>query len=280
MEEELIELRSNNRFFASLDPALNTFFTEIIEEGKIAYLNSGGGMLDIWQAQGQIRDFNQKVEEYEHLIIDLRANRGGDPNHFLDTILRHHITEPVQMPDSYHFFLDGPYVRRFGDMLFLPTLYSGNLTISEPYRPAHEILELFDLPEFHLPDLERLHYGAPSGSVNPIITPFDPMFSNPFQGSIWLLTGPNMSSAAQQVAWISMETGFATHVGETTGGCMGGPRTMVFMPNTGIIFYFDVFYITDSRGRPLEAGTIPHHFNHPGMDALETVLALIAEGEY
>jgi len=53
---------------------------------------------------------------------------------------------------------------------------------------------------------------------------------------------------------------------------------LAFMPNTGIIFYFDIFYVTDSRGRPLEAGTIPHFFNRPGMDALETVLALIAEG--
>jgi len=42
----------------------------------------------------------------------------------------------------------------------------------------------------------------------------------------------------------------------------------------------DLFYVTDSRGRPLEAGTIPHIFNREGMDALETVLALIEKGDY
>ncbi|MCL2221058.1 MAG: hypothetical protein FWC20_02090 [Oscillospiraceae bacterium] len=42
----------------------------------------------------------------------------------------------------------------------------------------------------------------------------------------------------------------------------------------------DIERFTDRYGRPLEAGTIPHHFNHPGMDAMETVLALIAAGEY
>jgi len=39
-----------------------------------------------------------------------------------------------------------------------------------------------------------------------------------------------------------------------------------------------VFYITDERGRPIEAGTEPHYSNRGGMDALETVLALIVEG--
>jgi C-terminal processing protease CtpA/Prc len=95
-----------------------------------------------------------------------------------------------------------------------------------------------------------------------------------------MLTDQTMGSAAQAAAWYAKETGQITLVGNTTGGAFGGPRTMAFMPNTGIIFYFDIFYITDAKGRPLEAGTIPHHFNLPGMDALETVLALIDEGNY
>jgi len=40
-----------------------------------------------------------------------------------------------------------------------------------------------------------------------------------------------------------------------------------------------LFYVTDRYGRPLEAGTIPHYFNRPGMDALETVLAMIEEAD-
>jgi len=44
-----------------------------------------------------------------------------------------------------------------------------------------------------------------------------------------------------------------------------------------IIFCFDIFYVTDSLGRPLEAGNVPHYFNRPGIDALEAVLALIKE---
>ena len=69
-------------------------------------------------------------------------------------------------------------------------------------------------------------------------------------------------------------------MGEVTGGVYGGPRTFVALPNSGIVFYMDVFYVTDEHGRPLEAGTVPHYFNRPGMDALQTVLVMIAEGEY
>jgi len=50
--------------------------------------------------------------------------------------------------------------------------------------------------------------------------------------------------------------------------------------NTGIIIRFDPAFVTDFRGRPLEYGIEPHYFNRPGMDALETVLAMIAEGAY
>jgi len=109
-----------------------------------------------------------------------------------------------------------------------------------------------------------------------------PRFDNhpAFDGQIWLLTGPNMMSATQIAAWVAKDTGFATLVGDITGGAYGGPRTFVTLPNSGIAFQMDLFYVTDRHGRPLEAGTIPHYFNREGMDALATVLAMIDEGNH
>jgi ABC-type glycerol-3-phosphate transport system substrate-binding protein len=89
-----------------------------------------------------------------------------------------------------------------------------------------------------------------------------------------------MGSAAQIVPWVVKEIDFATLVGEVTGGILGGPRTFVALPNSGIVFQMDLFYITDQYGFPLEAGTTPHYFNRDGYDALETVLQMIAEGAY
>jgi C-terminal processing protease CtpA/Prc len=96
-----------------------------------------------------------------------------------------------------------------------------------------------------------------------------------FNGKIWMLVNENMGSAAQVAAWFAKESGFATLVGDITGGSYGGPRTNARLPNTGIALTFDMLYPIDAHGRPLEAGTIPHHFNLPGLDALETVLTII-----
>jgi hypothetical protein len=260
---------------------------QIIEEGKIAYMHTGWSVGLLGVNQKEIFEFYNELDDFEHFIIDLRGNTGGDLVDFLDVILRPLIKEPIKAPLSFHFFKDGPHVRRWGDSLFLPTATSGYLTISEPYRPVAEILKEFHLPEAHLPDFEKLDYGAPSGravtvrnAIETHIHPFNAIDFNPpdFSGKIWLLTDKNIFSSAQLSAWYAKETGFATLVGDITGGTFGGPRTLVLLPNTGIAIYFDVFYITDSRGRPLEAGTIPHHFNREGLDALETVLALIKEG--
>ena len=265
-----------NRFFIDGEPP-RAFSTAIIEDGRIAYV-SASSMLDIQRNRERIFQLFREVSDFEHLIIDMRGNSGGNVNSFLDIMLLPHLREPIYAPVAFYFFLDGPYVSRFGDYLFAPTVGSGFLTITEPYRPAAELLELHDLPEVNREDIEWMHYGAPASRDVRLLArvPWVPAF----EGKIWLLTDSMMGSAAQVAAWYSRETGFATLVGDITGGNMGGPRTMALMPNTGILFQFDVFYITDSRGRPLEAGTIPHHFNRPGMDALETVLELIDEGQW
>jgi len=106
-----------------------------------------------------------------------------------------------------------------------------------------------------------------------------------FNGKIWMLVDENMFSAAQWVATFYKEIGFATLVGNTTGGGLAFCSVAMFsnyitLPNTGIIVRYDTMLSLDPRGRPIEYGTEPHYFNRPGMDALETVLALIEEGWY
>ena len=282
--EDSVGVPANNRIREARNPLFNRdeIILQILEEDRIGYIYAGS-MAAIWRYQTEIFDFYHEISTFEHLIIDLRSNAGGNVNHFINILLRPHLAETIDAPLAFVFFMDGPYIRRFGDDLFLPTLSSGGLTKTEPYRPASDILAEFDLTEANHPDFERLHYGAPYNRVRPFFCPntLEDFGGEPaFSGKIWLLTDSAMVSAAQMAAWYAKETGFATLVGDITGGGSGGPRTIAFMPNTGIVFYFDMFYITDSRGRPLEAGTIPHHFNNPGMDALETVLSLIEEGRY
>jgi len=62
-------------------------------------------------------------------------------------------------------------------------------------------------------------------------------------------------------------------------GVLVGQEDIFFsLPRTEHIVGMDLFYITDETGRAMEEFPVePHYFNRPGMDALDTVLAIIAE---
>jgi hypothetical protein len=280
--EELIEIYGQpyNHFRDGEDAAL-LGTTNIIEEGKIAYV-SAISMDDLIKNRNQLRNFYTDIWDYEHLIIDLRGNPGGYVEYFIEILLRPLLNDTVEIPVCYYFYIDGRYVQRYRTLSHFPVHPFSNIAILESYRLVDEIIMENDLSELNLADMERLQYGTAVGGKQPLtplrIAPHET--DTVYSGKIWLLTDNKMASGAQLAAWLVKELELATLVGDITGGCMGGPRTMALMPNTGVLFQFDIFYMTDSRGRPLEAGTIPHHFNKEGMDALETALAMIEEGEY
>jgi len=251
---------------------------DIIKENEIVYISTGMMSLFTLELEEEISQLD--LDGLEHIIIDLRGNSGGQVAHFTDTLMRPLINRHLETPEAFILFSDGPYTRRLEPFFnYAMTAIVGERPFApvSAYRPIDEVLADFYLPELPYVDANRLHYGVPA-SFEVDFMPQD--YSNGFNGKIWLLVDGRVGSAAQIFAWLVKETGFATLVGETTGGNMGGPSTIAFLPNTGIMFRFDALYLTDSRGRSLEAGTIPHHFNRPGMDALQTVLALIEEGEY
>jgi len=259
--------------------------TNIIEDGRIAYLSidsfSNATFQERLDDEAQIFDFYYEIQEFDHLIIDLRRNRGGNPQFFPDAVIGPNISANLTI-DGFAFVVMGEYSARFTENLSSREFpMTGIRFIDNELRPVAEILESFNLHDFNMADACRLDYGFRTQlTINPRrgIPNFDSNLA--FNGNIWLLTGPVMGSSAQLAAWISKDTGFATLVGETTGGVFGGQQTVFTLPNSGIAFEADIFYVTDRHGRPLEAGTIPHHFNHQGMDALETTLAFISEGRY
>jgi hypothetical protein len=174
--------------------------------------------------------------------------------------------------DAFVFIKDGSYATAVAppDTRW-PFYHQGFTKIDTELYLVSEILREHDLPEMDSEDAERLSFGFRAQAK---ISPSQTMNNN-FNNNVWILTNRNIGSAALITTWLFKETGIATLVGDTTGGNYGGARITATLPNTGIPIIFDVLYITDSNGRPLETGIIPHFFNHTGMDALETVLALI-----
>ena len=262
--------------------------TNIIETNKIAYIALESFMNTPGSIAGnserlQIIDFISEVKDFEHLIIDLRTNTGGSSNYFFDLFIGTNIISRLSV-EGFAFFTHGDYTDEF-----LEARQSGRIgrtvcpisrlrTIDDDLLTTSEIISGFDLFDLNMSDMDRMEYGFPvilEIAANPGI------FSNQMEinGKIWLLISEYSMSAAHIVTWVVKELGFATLVGQTTGGYWGGYRSYSALPNTGILFQFDMFYLTDRNGYPLEAGIIPDYFNYEGMDALETVLALINEGE-
>lgn len=253
--------------------------TKIIEGGRIAYLSIDSFLVSnaqIFVEERKIFGFFEEIQDFEHLIIDLRKNRGGRYDYGLRLIRA--LIQDTHIVDAFVFVNDGDSALAMAppDTRW-PFSRKGFTEIENELRPISEMMKEYELPELNNADAERMSYGF---RAHARISPLPMIQHSGFKGEIWLLTSRNISSAAQITTWLFKETGLATLVGDVTGGCYGGERIIRVLPNTGIPFLFDLLYITDHNGRPLEAGTIPHHFNHPGMDAMETVLALIAEGEY
>ena len=279
------------RYLGQIDNLIKSIpnvHTNIIESGKIAYLalesfmNTPGSIAGNSE-RSQIIDFISEVKDFEHLIIDLRTNTGGSSNYFFDLFISTNILSR-QTVEGFAFFTHGDYTDEFlnarqsGLIGRIVCPISRLRTIDDDLLTVSEIISRYDLSGFNMSDMNRMDYGFPvvlEIGANPGILSSQMKINS----KIWLLISEYSMSAAHIVTWVVKEIGFATLVGQTTGGYWGGYRSYSALPNTGILFQFDMFYLTDRYGYPLEAGIKPDYFNYEGMDALETVLALINNGK-
>jgi len=141
--------------------------------------------------------------------------------------------------------------------------------------PAAEFVQSQGMAQFNRDDLALLDYAIVWSAAY-----FPSEYAIPFGGEIWLLVDEFSASASVMAAQLAVNTGFATVVGEPTSRVTGVIYTHFPLPNTGILFRLDLGYTTDQYGRSIEEfGVIPQIANQPGMDALETVLAIIASAD-
>jgi len=225
-----------------------------------------------------IADFVETVGDFGHLIIDLRGNRGGYAGNFTYNIMAPLIDKPASL-FYYVFFKGGDHNLMFDDFYYRDLKWQaanglrGFLGADAPVSVG-DILPA--LTNANADDFAGLDYGFKRElKVEPSAARWK------FNGRIWILIDGRSISAAEISALLAKESGFATIVGTPTGGMFGGyTAAFVGLPNTGAIVRYDYGYVTDLRGRSIEElGVAPDIYNRPGMDALETVLALISEGE-
>jgi len=258
---------------------------DIIEEGNIAYLairSMAPFMRDIAIRDDELlmlSEFYNSIENFEHIIIDIRGNDGGSGIMF-DRLVFAPLTESNDdmTVDAIIFYFAGDYVMERLDIV--PMNFGGMKIVDTKPLSMDIFLQEFYLPELNQQNVQRADYALRVQFLPNTIP--HPMIDINFSGKVWLLTDEFNYSASHMAAWISQEAGFATLVGEPTSGGFGGfpDRVNGAMENSRMQFQFDHTGILNSRGGVIEGGIIPDHFNREGMCALETTLALIAEGAY
>ena len=238
----------------------------VIEPGKIAYLHIASFMNNMAFDSEVLFPFFEEIQDFEHLIIDIRGNGGGFAVYFPSLIVSMLIGESISF--SYpEFFVAN-------ELTAALTENPSTMAMADLYGmfPAAQFVRDQNMTQFNQEDLAILDYVA---VWNVVYYPDEDAI--PFSGEIWLLVDEWSASASVMAAKISANTGFATVVGEPTSRITGVVYTFAALPNTGILFRIDLGYTTDIYGRSIEEfGVIPQIANWVDMDALETVLAIIA----
>jgi len=216
-----------------------------------------------------ILPFLQSIGDYEHLIIDIRGNGGGSSNFLPYVVMQYLIDEPISYR-SYSFTMGGEHVRRFyGER----HPWAGDDWDGDFFTPLPD--GFLDRFSYMNPDDARiLEYHWYSVSY---IYPSDNRVD--FNGKIWLLVDRRNFSAADYAAVVTQQTGFATIVGEPTGGAGIGWSPVVFaLPNTGIAGRFQGVYVTCPLGRNGYEYTVQPDIFAQG--AFFAVMELINSGDY
>ena len=264
---------------------------ESLEAGRIAYLGYRYVMHNWYTScitetlavSSRVEAFYEKVDDYEHLIIDLRGNSGGNPNFFQWVIMPALLNQNNATRWGYEYFTSMRsvvfYTETENNMRHMSRYFPEHLQMSQSVPIRRPGVNPVDFEQFT--SSRQITWGV--GSVGHCCRPQYARLQN---ATIWVLIDGETASAAEHFPAFFKQMDMAVLVGENTRGIpssLGGTlfRAGISLPNSGIYITYDFGYLTDAFGNALEGyGVTPHYFNRPGMDALETVLAMIEEGNY
>jgi len=208
-------------------------------DDQIAYMKIDAmSYYDVEEDLPRIKEFLQDVKDFQKLIIDIRGNEGGFDQYWENIV-------GLLAKDT----LSSEYLSFFKENV---------VSIYDPFK-VDKITTIKDLDADVLEDLpEEIKTDFNFYKYNSIeITPED---SIGFGGKIYLLVDEKVFSAAEKFAAFSKDTGFATLVGETTGGGMTFDEIpMAYTPYGGYIIVYSRELVLNSDGTiNMETGTTPH----------------------
>lgn len=199
----------------------------------------------ISEDEKKVKEYLEKVKDYQALIIDIRGNGGGDSQYFTD-FLYPLIVPKTMYVESYLFYKNGSYVEKAIE-------YSKKMGSTYDLVKDMDLRKLPTLP----PEVKKDFTYATKSIIN--IEPAKEGIK--FKGNIYLLVDRAVYSSAEMMAIFSKDSGFATLIGEKTGGDgLGSDPMLAALPNSGYVFRFSIDYGTSMDGScNEEVKTLPHY---------------------
>lgn len=207
---------------SSVSNGENNIRKEILIKGKVAYL-SISSLDNNDEDMKVIKPFLKEIKDYDALIIDIRGNGGGDSRYWHDGLVPLIINKPLTNKE-YYVYRGGEFSTKF-----IKCVLGDYYNEIEPIGNINKI-GLKNLP----PEINKdFKYYIDNTDV---IKPKD---SIGFKGKIYMLVDHGVYSSAEMFATFAKHTGFATIVGEKTGGDgIGNDPLLCSLPNSGYILKF------------------------------------------
>ena len=222
--------------------------TKILIENDLAYMRiKQMAGLDVGEEDYyKIKDFLKGVENYGKLIIDIRGNGGGS-SYYWKNIVKLLADESLIMT-YYSFFKSG-----HRNLSLDPWEVQRLTTIK---NLDEKILEQF--PEEIKTDFD--FYKTYRIAISPWGVSHNSNDYVDFKGKVYLLVDKGVFSAAETFSAFAKDTGFATLVGEPTGGdSVSEEIPVIYLPKSKFAIRYSRTLVINSDGTiNMETKTTPH----------------------
>ncbi|MEG1415934.1 MAG: S41 family peptidase [Clostridium sp.] len=167
-------------------------------------------------------------KDYDSLIIDVRGNYGGSTDYWHES-LSILANKPVETKQYSLFRANNPVVKEFAFGRVKPEFF---------YKEYGKVSEIKDINTLPTDSMKNIPSEAKSmfSHYSELLTSINPKGNNGFKGKVYLLVDKNVYSAAEALAVFCKESGYATIIGEKTGGDGLGIDPLLFnLKNSGIV---------------------------------------------
>ncbi len=238
-------------------PGITLHTVEDIPYVKISTFSSSSWTDETYAALSQ---FFSEIEDKEHLIIDVRGNGGGDNIPWMYHIVEALAEEPMT-----------------NEMFFAAKTGSLNLALNPQFSDPVDTVYTDGSWQEEFPYIQPEYVEGMDllFKVTQRLLPSEA--GTGFQGKIWVLVDKGCYSSTDQFAVFCKATGFATLVGEETGGNGIGLQPYVMaLPYSGLVIYYEPYlsFNPDGSCNGIK-GTQPDVIPEEGQSALDACLAAI-----